>query len=210
MNMYLCTILGSSSKTSTEPVQNLQDALNARCHGGRTALHVAADSAQLGPARVLLAAGALETTMGFLRTPPSATIGYALNPQNPVRERALWRLLQQAPAYRFISWLWPAVPIDSGGGFGEGGKTKTLTSESCCLRDNLGNWQIYRKLKLGPKLDVTPIMSRLVTREWKVLPTCIVYCSSFVKQSTFLVSLFGYVVSRSLLYFTDDAVAAEI
>lgn len=80
---------------------------------GITALHVAACMNFLDIARVLLEEGCHETIKTTVtRVPPAAFIGKPVgiseSERDHPREACMRRLLARGPAFRAVSWLWPA------------------------------------------------------------------------------------------------------
>lgn len=75
-------------------------------------LHGAARFGSLAAVKVLLAAGADESTVNFMGRRAGQMIGAQMpdNERDQATEAAIGRELQRGPAYRARSWAWPAPP----------------------------------------------------------------------------------------------------
>ena len=81
-------------------------------------LSLAAGFGVLANVKVLLAAGALETTLNPAGGTPSDVVGNLMRPgdvKDPREEAAISRELQRGPAYRARSMLWPSETREAGG-----------------------------------------------------------------------------------------------
>lgn len=100
---------------------------------GRRMLHYATGYCYLAAVSVLLAAGADETAQDFAELTPIECIGIEPGPKanislTPIvrgEELAIRRMLLRGPAYRALSWAWPAAKADPAWGNGGGGNRDT-------------------------------------------------------------------------------------